>query len=118
MRAQTLINCRDVQASSRWYQRLLGCVGGHGGTEYERLWDPNLHAGKWGSDGLILQLIQQPLLALLFAGDIMRRAVPDEAYLTRLIDGLVIGAPHVATKRTKRTLRTKRTKRKKRGCHA
>ena len=56
MRAQPLINCRDVQASSRFYQRLLGCVGGHGGTEYERLWDPKLHASKWGSDGLILQL--------------------------------------------------------------
>ncbi len=56
VRAQPLINCRDVQASSRWYQRLLGCVGGHGGTEYERLWDPNLHTSKWGSDGLILQL--------------------------------------------------------------
>ena len=53
-------------------------------------------------DGLILQLIQQPLLALLFAGAIMRRAVPDEAYLTRLIDGLVIGASHDATKRKQR----------------
>jgi catechol 2,3-dioxygenase-like lactoylglutathione lyase family enzyme len=56
MRAQPLINCRDVQASSHWYQRLLGCVGGHGGTEYQRLCDPNLHTSKWGSDGLILQL--------------------------------------------------------------
>jgi len=56
MRAQPLINCRDVQASSRWYQSLLGCVGGHGGTEYERLWDPRLHTSKWGPDGLILQL--------------------------------------------------------------
>ena len=56
MRAQPLINCRDVQASSRWYQRLLGCVGGHGGTEYERLWDPKLHTSQWGPDGLILQL--------------------------------------------------------------
>lgn len=35
---------------------LLGCVGGHGGAEYERLWDPKLHTSKWGSDGLILQL--------------------------------------------------------------
>ena len=56
MRAQPLVNCRDVQASSRWYRRLLGCVGGHGGDEYERLWDPKLHTSKWGSDGLILQL--------------------------------------------------------------
>ena len=56
MRAQPLVNCREVQASSRWYQVLLGCVGGHGGTDYERLWDPKLHTSKWGSDGLILQL--------------------------------------------------------------
>jgi catechol 2,3-dioxygenase-like lactoylglutathione lyase family enzyme len=56
MRSQPLILCRDVQASSRWYQDLLGCVGGHGGTEYERLWDPRHHTSKWGSDGLILQL--------------------------------------------------------------
>jgi catechol 2,3-dioxygenase-like lactoylglutathione lyase family enzyme len=27
----------DVQASSRWYQQLLGCQSAHGGTEYERL---------------------------------------------------------------------------------
>jgi catechol 2,3-dioxygenase-like lactoylglutathione lyase family enzyme len=56
MRAQPLILCRDVQASSQWYQRLLGCVGGHGGNEYERLWDPRHHSSNWGSDGLILQL--------------------------------------------------------------
>jgi catechol 2,3-dioxygenase-like lactoylglutathione lyase family enzyme len=56
MRAQPLINCRDVQASSLWYQKLLRCVGGHGGDEYERLWDPSRHTTKWGSDGLILQL--------------------------------------------------------------
>jgi predicted enzyme related to lactoylglutathione lyase len=27
----------DVEASSRWYQRLLGCMSAHGGREYERL---------------------------------------------------------------------------------
>ncbi|MGH7587126.1 MAG: VOC family protein [Gemmatimonadota bacterium] len=27
----------DVEASSRWYQRLLGCQSAHGGSEYERL---------------------------------------------------------------------------------
>jgi catechol 2,3-dioxygenase-like lactoylglutathione lyase family enzyme len=27
----------DVEASSRWYQRLLGCRSDHGGPEYERL---------------------------------------------------------------------------------
>ena len=39
---------RDVEASSRWYQQVLGCISGHGGTEYERL---------VGAEGeLILQL--------------------------------------------------------------
>jgi len=56
MRAQPLIACRDVEASSRFYQRLLGCRSGHGGREYERLVDPRLHHTQWGSDGLILQL--------------------------------------------------------------
>ncbi len=46
-RPQPLICVRDVEASSRWYQRLLGCQSAHGGAEYERL----------VSDGtLILQL--------------------------------------------------------------
>ncbi len=56
MRAQPLIVCKDVQESSKFYQDLLGCLGGHGGTEYERLYDPTLHHTKWGSDGLIMQL--------------------------------------------------------------
>lgn len=56
MRSQPLIVCRDVEASSRFYQHLLGCQGGHGGGEYERLYDPRLHSSKWGADGLILQL--------------------------------------------------------------
>lgn len=37
MRPQPLICVRDVEASSRWYQRLLGCESAHGGPEYERL---------------------------------------------------------------------------------
>lgn len=37
MRPQPLIAVTDVEASSRWYQKLLGCKSGHGGTEYERL---------------------------------------------------------------------------------
>jgi hypothetical protein len=32
-----LIAVRDVETSSRWYQRLLGCESDHGGPEYERL---------------------------------------------------------------------------------
>jgi catechol 2,3-dioxygenase-like lactoylglutathione lyase family enzyme len=37
MRPQPLISVADVEASSRWYQRLLGCESAHGGKEYERL---------------------------------------------------------------------------------
>src|SRR5262245_4907066 len=47
MRLQPLICVRDVEASSCWYQRLLGCQSAHGGPDYERL--------VW-HDGLILQL--------------------------------------------------------------
>ena len=37
MRPQPLIVVRDVEESSRWYQRLLGCQSAHGGPVYERL---------------------------------------------------------------------------------
>ena len=37
MRPQPLIAVTDVEASSRWYQTLLGCRSAHGGAEYERL---------------------------------------------------------------------------------
>jgi catechol 2,3-dioxygenase-like lactoylglutathione lyase family enzyme len=47
MRPQPLIAVTDVEASSRWYQRLLGCESAHGGREYERL---------VSKGGLILQL--------------------------------------------------------------
>lgn len=36
-RPQTLLAVRDVEASSRWYQRLLGLRSDHGGPHYERL---------------------------------------------------------------------------------
>ncbi len=39
MQPQPLIAVRDIEASSRWYQRLLGCRSGHGGAEYEQLLD-------------------------------------------------------------------------------
>ena len=43
MRPQPLIAVTDVEASSRWYQRLLGCRSDHGGREYERLvWNGQL----------------------------------------------------------------------------
>src|SRR5213595_3539699 len=58
MRPQPLICVRDVEASSRWYQRLFGCQSAHGGPEYERLvshgglilqlhrWDVEHHHGR------------------------------------------------------------------------
>ena len=36
-RSQTMLMVRDVEASSRWYQQLLGLTSDHGGPEYERL---------------------------------------------------------------------------------
>jgi predicted enzyme related to lactoylglutathione lyase len=46
-RSQTLLAVRDVEASSRWYQRLLGLTSDHGGPDYERL---------LADDVLVLQL--------------------------------------------------------------
>ncbi len=37
MRPQPLIAVTDVEASSRWYQQLLGCKSNHGGPVYEQL---------------------------------------------------------------------------------
>ena len=60
MTPQPLICVSDVEASSRWYQRLLGCQSAHGGREYERLvsggrlvlqlhrWDVGHHHGNLG----------------------------------------------------------------------
>ncbi|HKI16856.1 MAG TPA: VOC family protein [Isosphaeraceae bacterium] len=60
MRPQPLIAVNNVEASSRWYQRLLGCTSAHGGAEYERLvadgklilqlhrWDVEHHHGPIG----------------------------------------------------------------------
>ena len=36
-RPQPMVAVSDVEASSRWYQRLLGLTSDHGGPEYERL---------------------------------------------------------------------------------
>jgi catechol 2,3-dioxygenase-like lactoylglutathione lyase family enzyme len=47
MRPQPLLVVTDVEASSRWYQRLFGCRSDHGGREYERLVD---------GDRLVMQL--------------------------------------------------------------
>jgi catechol 2,3-dioxygenase-like lactoylglutathione lyase family enzyme len=61
VRPQPLIAVQDVEASSRWYQRLLGVRSDHGGPEYERLvaadgtlqmqlhnWDVEHHHGGIG----------------------------------------------------------------------
>ena len=60
MKPQPLICVADVEASSRWYQDLLGCQSAHGGAEYERLlsdgvlvlqlhrWDVEHHHGRLG----------------------------------------------------------------------
>ena len=37
VQSQTMIVVRDVEASSRWYQQLLGLQSDHGGPDYERL---------------------------------------------------------------------------------
>lgn len=43
MRPQPLIAVADVEATSRWYQHLLGCESNHGGPDYERLmWNGQL----------------------------------------------------------------------------
>jgi predicted enzyme related to lactoylglutathione lyase len=53
MRPQPLIALADVEAGSRWFQRVLGLSSGHGGSEYEMLMDGDelvaqLHA--WDAD--------------------------------------------------------------------
>ncbi len=60
MRPQPLICVDDVEASSRWYQRLLNLESGHGGPNYERLnragklvlqlhrWEEEHHHGRIG----------------------------------------------------------------------
>jgi catechol 2,3-dioxygenase-like lactoylglutathione lyase family enzyme len=60
MYPEPLICVSDVERSSRWYQRLLGCKSDHGGDQYERLvsrgrlvlqlhrWDVEHHHGPLG----------------------------------------------------------------------
>jgi catechol 2,3-dioxygenase-like lactoylglutathione lyase family enzyme len=64
MRPQPLIAVSNVEASSRWYQYLLGCQSAHGGPEYERLvangvlilqlhqWNVAHHHGRIGDPAL------------------------------------------------------------------
>lgn len=54
MRPQPLICVRDVEASSRWYRRLLNCQSDHGGPNYERLVDSGkrlvMQLHRWDMD--------------------------------------------------------------------
>lgn len=66
MQATPMLQVDDVEASSRWYQRLLGLVSGHGGPDFEMLfvgepfasalslqlhrWDAHEHAGMGTPD--------------------------------------------------------------------
>jgi catechol 2,3-dioxygenase-like lactoylglutathione lyase family enzyme len=53
VKAQPLIAVSDVEASSRWYCRLLDCTSGHGGSEYERITDGDqfvLQLHDWHTD--------------------------------------------------------------------
>lgn len=64
MRPEPLICVRDVEVSSRWYQKLLDCQSGHGGSAYEQLlcqgkrilqlhrWDVDHHHGPIGDPNL------------------------------------------------------------------
>ncbi len=51
MQAQPLIAVQDVQVTSQWYQRVLGLVSGHGGSDYEQLMSGEhlvLQLHQWG----------------------------------------------------------------------
>lgn len=39
MKLRPMLQVREVAASSRWYQQVLGLTSGHGGDEYEMLFD-------------------------------------------------------------------------------
>ncbi len=49
---EPIIGVQDVEKSSAWYQKLLGCKSNHGGSEFEMLADEKgdvfLCLHKWG----------------------------------------------------------------------
>lgn len=61
MHSQPLIAVRNVETSSVWYQKLLGCESGHGGAQYERIVD--------GNGRIVLQLHQWDAHEHLHLGD-------------------------------------------------
>ena len=57
------------------------------------------------------ELIQQPLFSVLFGGVILKREVPDEIFVARLIDALLVGAAHDAKTRNAKTRTGSRARR-------
>ncbi len=51
MKLTPMLQVADVEASSRWYQDVIGMVGGHGGPDYEMLFE-----GRPYESALLLQL--------------------------------------------------------------
>lgn len=54
MKPQPLIAVADVEATSAWYQAVLGLASGHGGSEYEQLLDGDLmvmQLHRWEAHG-------------------------------------------------------------------
>lgn len=51
MKLAPMLQVDDVEATSRWYQRVLGLVSGHGGPDYEMLF-----AGQPYATPMLLQL--------------------------------------------------------------
>ena len=52
MQAQPLIAVQDVEATSAWYQAILGLESGHGGRDYEQLLSGGrmvLQLHSWGA---------------------------------------------------------------------
>ena len=53
VRPQPMVVVADVEAASRWFQRVLGLVSGHGGSEYESLTDGGemvVQLHRWEAD--------------------------------------------------------------------
>lgn len=52
IRTETIIGVHDVEESSKWYQKLLGCKSNHGGNSFEILANHDdtvlLCLHKWG----------------------------------------------------------------------
>lgn len=54
------------------------------------------------------EMIQQPLFSMLFGGVILKREVPDQSFIERMIDALLVGAAHDAKTRARRAARSEK----------